>query len=301
MLDIARSIFKITSMTLQEFNLLDKEAARKLLATTCGSNTWQSFMMDRFPFNSETELVTSAGEVWYYGCSRPDWIEAFSQHPRIGDVSHLAERFPETKELAVAEQASVKTAPADVLEQLAKANDLYEAKFGFIFIVFATGKSAAEMLRILKDRSVNNYEEELLIAMGEQLKITVQRMKTVLTHAAWDTVKGSQLTTHVLDTTLGKPGINMTVRLKHFVNDRWQTLAQGVTNAEGRISDILPSGKNVLPGNYKMVFETFNYFRVNNINGFYPEVEIFFTVADDCHYHVPLIINPFGYSTYRGS
>jgi hydroxyisourate hydrolase len=288
-------------MNLTEFNKLDKAAAKELLATTCGSAKWQQLMMDQFPFASEKQMVKAAVEYWYHYCSREDWIEAFSHHPKIGDIQNLAERFPETKHLANHEQAGVKTASHDVVELLAKANDLYEAKFDYIFIVFATGKSAAEMLRILQDRSSNTHDEELVIAIGEQLKITIQRFKKILPDADWSAVQPSQLTTHVLDTTLGRPAQEMTIRLKHFVNEGWFTLAQGVTNADGRVADLLPSEKKVLPGNYKMVFETARYFKANNTVGLYPAVEICFTVSDEAHYHIPLLLNPFGYSTYRGS
>ena len=288
-------------MTLTKFNTLEKSAAQELLATTCGSGRWQSLMMERFPFASEMEMVKTAADIWYDSCSREDWMEAFAQHPKIGETKNLEEKFPATKHLASSEQAGVKTAPKDMIDLLAKANDLYEAKFGFIFIVFATGKSAAEMLRILQDRSSNHYEEEIIIAIGEQLKITIQRFKKIMDAADWGSVKPSQITTHVLDTSAGCPAMNMTIRLKHFVNNAWYTLAQGITNADGRLADLLPSGKNAVPGNYKMVFETSNYFKVNSIKGFYPVIEINFTVWDETHYHVPLLLNAFGYSTYRGS
>ena len=157
------------------------------------------------------------------------------------------------------------------------------------------------MLRLLNDRIKNSHEEELGIAMGEQHKITIIRFRKLLDKADWKILKVSQLTTHVLDTSLGKPGKDITIRLKHMPGGSWQTMAQGITNADGRIGDLLPPNKNVAPGNYKMVFETGDYFKTNNIKGFYPAVEIEFTVFDDGHYHVPLLINPFGYSTYRGS
>lgn len=288
-------------MNLTEFNQLDRTTAKELLATTCGSAKWQDLMLEQCPFTNEVDMVKAAVEFWYHYCDREDWLEAFSQHPKIGDTQNLAERFPETKHLAGNEQAAVKGAPKDIIELLANANDLYEAKFGYIFIIFATGKSAAEMLRILQDRSSNTHEEEIVIAIGEQLKITIQRFKKILPDADWSAVHPSQLTTHVLDTTLGRPAQEMTIRLKHFVNNGWFTLAQGVTNADGRVADLLPPEKNVLPGNYKMVFETARYFKANNITGLYPGVEICFTVSDDAHYHIPLLLNPFGYSTYRGS
>ena len=288
-------------MTLAEFNALDKAKAAELLATTCGSVCWQTKMLERMPFANEAELVKTAVEVWYDQCGRNDWIEAFAQHPKIGDIKSLAERFPATSQLAGQEQQDVSSASEEILTQLSKANDLYEAKFEYIFIVFATGKTAAEMLRILQDRSSNNYEEELIIAMGEQLKVTIQRFKKIINEAQWHTVSIGQLTTHVLDTTTGQPAAGMTIRLKHYVNNTWYTLAQGVTNKDGRVGDFLPPEKNVLPGNYKMCFETFNYFRAQGIEGLYPKVEIDFTVKDDSHYHVPLLLSPFGYSTYRGS
>ena len=137
--------------------------------------------------------------------------------------------------------------------------------------------------------------------MGEQHKITILRFKKLIDEGNWQSLKVSQLTSHVLDTSLGKPGQNITIRLKRYLDGSWQTITQGVTNADGRVGDLLPPNKYISPGNYKMVFETENYFSANGIKGFYPEVEITFTVFDESHYHVPLLINPFGYSTYRGS
>lgn len=288
-------------MTLNEFNHLPASEAKELLATACGSANWQNLMMQSFPFADEAALIKRAMEVWYYGCSREDWLQAFSQHPKIGDLNSLADKFPTTSHLAGNEQATVQSAPQDVIAQLAHANDLYEAKFGFIFIVFATGKSAEEMLRLLYDRSPNSEEEELIIAMGEQLKITQQRFKKIIADGNWQQVSSSQLSTHVLDTHLGKPAAGITIRLLHFVNNTWYTLAQGVTNKDGRVGDLLPAEKKVLPGNYKMVFSTAAYFKVQELSGFYPKVEIDFTVSDDAHYHIPLLLNAFGYTTYRGS
>lgn len=286
-------------MTLSEFNQLPQTSLRELLATTCGSKCWQSNMTEKFPFTSEAELVKTAVQVWYDACGRQDWIEAFSQHPKLGDLQSLAERFPTTSQMAGLEQKDVSTASHDILTQLSKANDLYEAKFEFIFIVFTTGKTAAEMLRILQDRSSNNYEEELIISMGEQLKITIQRLKQIISAGNWEDVRISQLTTHVQDTTTGKPAAGMTIRLKHCVNNSWYTLAQGVTNKEGRIGNFLPPGKNVLPGNYKMCFETFHYFRAQAVVSFYPKIEIDFTVSDDNNYHLPLSLSALGYATHR--
>ena len=280
-------------MTLNDFNKLDSETAAKELFACCGSERWVSLMMQQFPFASEKEMVDMATAFWYGTCVAADWLKSFTHHPKIGDTKSLKEKF------AGKEQAGVAVASNELIEALAAANDEYETRFGFIFIVYATGRSAGEMLKLLQDRIKNNYAEELNIAMGEQQKITVIRFKKLLTGSDFQFLTMSQLTTHVLNTSIGKPAAAITVRLMNKENNNWQTIAQGVTDADGRISDLLPPEKKLTPAVYKLVFETGNYFAANNIKGFYPEVEIQFSIVDDGHYHVPLLINPFGYSTYR--
>jgi hydroxyisourate hydrolase len=287
--------YKNVIMTLSDFNKLGKEEAAGLLFSCCGSAKWVSQMIGEFPFTNEVDLVSKAEAMWYEQCTETDWLEAFTHHPRIGDVKSLAEKF------AGKEQAAIGSASNEIIEVLLNANTYYEKTFGFIFIVCATGKRAEEMLRLLHDRISNNRNEELDIAMGEQHKITIIRFVKMIDEGNWQNLKPGQLTTHVLDTSVGKPGRDISIRLKHLVKGSWNTMAQGITNKDGRIADLLPANRNVKPGNYKMVFETGNYFETNNTRGFYPEVEITFTVFDDGHYHVPLLLNPFGYSTYRGS
>jgi 5-hydroxyisourate hydrolase/2-oxo-4-hydroxy-4-carboxy-5-ureidoimidazoline decarboxylase len=281
-------------MTIKAFNKLSKTEKAKLLMSCCGSSAWVEMMINRSPFANEADLVDSAIAAWYNGCTSSDWLESFTHHPKIGDVKNLAKKF------AGKEQASVASASKKIITALANANKEYEAKFGFIFIVCATGRSASEMLRLLEDRLSNTIGEELHIAMGEQMKITILRLMKVVTDADWN-LKSGQLTTHVLDTAIGAPGKDISVRLQMPVGGAWQTIAQAITNKDGRIGDLLPAQRNLAPGNYKLVFDTGSYFATKKIKGFYPEVEIQFTVFEDAHYHVPLLINPFGYSTYRGS
>lgn len=282
-------------MTIKAFNKLSKAEKAKQLMSCCGSSTWVDLMLKQFPFAGEKDLVDAATDIWYNQCNSPDWLESFTHHPKIGDVKSL------TKKFAGKEQASVAAATKKTITALANANTEYEAKFGFIFIVYATGKSATEMLRLLEDRLANTIGEELHIAMGEQMKITILRFQKLITDGDWSFFKPGQLTTHVLDTAIGKPGKDISIRLQIPVNGVWQTIAQAITNADGRIGDLLPAQKKLPHGNYKLVFDTGNYFASQKIKGFYPEVEIQFIVFDDAHYHVPLLINPFGYSTYRGS
>ncbi len=112
----------------------------------------------------------------------------------------------------------------------------------------------------------------------------------------------SQITTHVLDTALGQPAKGITIRLEKPAGiDKWEVIASGVTNDDGRIADLLKEGQILMPGIYRMVFETGPYLEANHVPGFYPVVPVIFETKDTSHYHIPLLLNPFGYSTYRGS
>jgi 5-hydroxyisourate hydrolase/2-oxo-4-hydroxy-4-carboxy-5-ureidoimidazoline decarboxylase len=282
-------------MTLSNFNNLDKASAKQNLFACCGSEKWASAMMNNFPFASEKQLVDLSAKIWYDECSESDWRESFTHHPKIGDVKSLTEKF------AGKEQAGVAVATQETIQALANANTDYENKNGFIFIVCATGKSATEMLALLNDRLQNTAEEELHIAMGEQQKISIIRFTKLLTDADFSFLKVSQITTHVLDTSTGIPGKEISIRLQALRNNVWQTIAQGITNNDGRIPDLLPQERNLKPDTYKMVFDIGNYYSEQNTKTFYPKVEIIFSTFDETHYHVPLLVNPFGYSTYRGS
>lgn len=111
----------------------------------------------------------------------------------------------------------------------------------------------------------------------------------------------SQITTHVLDTSSGKPAKGIRIQLLKQENDKWQSLAEGVTNDDGRIQDLLDKETKLEKGVYRMDFQTGNYFTNKKLKCFYPHVEIIFNIDSDDHYHIPLLLSPFGYSTYRGS
>ena len=151
------------------------EAARDLLRRACGSTGWVDRMMLRRPFASNAALHAAARDVWF-ALGEDDWLEAFRHHPKIGDRASLEARFPKTHDLSATEQAGVTSARADTLDALAEANAIYLERFGFIFIVCATGKSAEEMLQLLRDRLSNDRATELLIAAEEQAKITALRL-----------------------------------------------------------------------------------------------------------------------------
>ena len=131
--------------------------------------------MARRPFANDAKLLFAARNEWF-GLVESDWLEAFSHHPRIGDRAALEARFPNTHDLSSKEQASVGEAHEDVLSALAEANNAYYDKFGFIFIVCATGKTADEMLALLQTRLGNERAAELRIAAEEQARITALRL-----------------------------------------------------------------------------------------------------------------------------
>lgn len=109
------------------------------------------------------------------------------------------------------------------------------------------------------------------------------------------------ITTHVLDTSIGKPGRAIAIELERIEHGQWQLVGGGVTDDDGRLRTLTPAGP-VAPGTYRIRFQTGAYFTAQSTPGFFPVVEIQFTVVDGAqHYHVPLLLNPYGYSTYRGS
>jgi len=137
-------------------------------------------MVAIFPVAAAETLLHQASAIWNT-LSETDWCEAFSHHPKIGgDVVALRQKFASTSAWAEGEQASVKQASQAKLEALAAGNTEYEQKFGYIFIVCATGKTAEEMLALLQARLPNRPVDEIKIAMGEQDKITRIRLEKLL-------------------------------------------------------------------------------------------------------------------------
>jgi 2-oxo-4-hydroxy-4-carboxy-5-ureidoimidazoline decarboxylase len=151
------------------------EDTRAFLTTCCGSTRWVERMLERRPFGSDAELLAAARSEWF-ALTPDDWREAFGHHPKIGDRESLRARFPDTADLAAHEQRGVAAASDATLDALAAANRVYEETFGYIFIICATGKTAAEMLALLRDRLANDPQTELRIAAEEQAKITQLRL-----------------------------------------------------------------------------------------------------------------------------
>jgi 2-oxo-4-hydroxy-4-carboxy-5-ureidoimidazoline decarboxylase len=161
-------------------NGLPYEQARDEFMRCCGSSRWADGMARARPFKNAAAVYAEAGWLWSQ-TGPDDWQEAISHHPRIGDVSKLRERFKATGAWSEQEQKGVQGAGDEVLHALADANREYEARFGFIFLICATGKSAQEILEHVKDRLNNPPALELRIAAGEQAQITRLRLEKLLT------------------------------------------------------------------------------------------------------------------------
>lgn len=159
-----------------QINKLDKNAAAASLKNCCGSQRWLDAMILSLPFDSFEQMVAKSEEIWW-SLTSEDWLEAFCHHPKIGDISSLREKFAASKAWAEGEQSGCAAASEQILQQLAQGNAAYEKKFGYIFIVCATGKSADEMLKLLNERLKNDAAQEILVAAAEQVKITTIRLE----------------------------------------------------------------------------------------------------------------------------
>ena len=112
----------------------------------------------------------------------------------------------------------------------------------------------------------------------------------------------SAITTHVLDTSKGRPAAGVPITLLLGDGGEWRELGRGVTDGDGRLRTLMPAGSAATAGTYLLRFDTAAYFAATGVEAFYPEVRVVFTVPlDGGHYHVPLLLSPYGYSTYRGS
>jgi allantoinase len=166
------------SMTVQQLDPLDDIAAWELLQRCCGARRWLETMMASRPFG-DPEALALASRQAFEGLEERDWLEAFAAHPKIGDREGATANGADSAAalLAASEQASTALASADTLARLAQRNLEYERRFGFIYIVFASGKSSEQMLALLEQRLANDRVTEIQNASREQAKITARRLQ----------------------------------------------------------------------------------------------------------------------------
>lgn len=166
-------------MSIDAFNALADTAAAEALGRCCVSRRWIEGVLAGRPYADDVALREAARRSWLQ-LGEEDCLEAFEGHPKIGDIHSLRAKYAASGDLAAQEQAGVAQADDALIERLAAGNAEYERRFGFIFIVCATGRSAAEMCTLLERRLHNDRDKELRIAADEQLKILMIRLEQLL-------------------------------------------------------------------------------------------------------------------------
>ena len=168
--------------TVPEFDDLPAARAAELLRPCCGASRWVAEMVARRPFGTLDELLAGADEVWW-SLGPDDWREAFAHHPRIGERTAAVTQDARGAAWSAGEQAGVAAASGDARAALAEANREYEARFGHIYLVCATGRGAEELLAAARARLANDAESELRVAAEEQRRITRLRLEKLFTEA----------------------------------------------------------------------------------------------------------------------
>ena len=159
------------TLSISELDAMSEQDVAAVFRECCGASRWVDGMTDRRPFRSRDSVLSAADEEWNK-CGERDWFEAFSHHPRIGDSTATG--------VAAAEQAGARGVGTVVQDELRRVNQAYEEKFGHIYIVCATGKSADEMLEIARQRMNNDPATELRISAEEQRRIMHVRLRKLL-------------------------------------------------------------------------------------------------------------------------
>ncbi|XP_075517468.1 uric acid degradation bifunctional protein TTL-like isoform X1 [Primulina tabacum] len=322
----------------------------------CGSVKFAKEMASAGPFSSYQEAVGAASETWFNKVDVNGWLEAFSAHPQIGESPSKAHKSPTSAQWSKGEQSTaLATATDTTLQELYEWNARYRQKFGFVFLIFASGRSTPEILAEMKRRYQNRPIVEFELAAKEQMKITELRLSKLFSanataasttniQYASDVAKVGEdrvscisghlgaakeipaeksaetftrtrppITTHVLDIARGSPAAGIEVLLETWDNNQsrplfgqmdssrnWKLQGSSTTDKDGRSGQLMKMVDNLNPGIYQISFNTGKY----NPAGFFPYVSIVFEVRDSQkleHFHVPLLLSPFSFSTYRGS
>ncbi|XP_010453339.2 PREDICTED: uric acid degradation bifunctional protein TTL isoform X2 [Camelina sativa] len=300
----------------------------------CGSSDFAKLMVDSAPFESLEAAIYTARDIWFNLVNVTAWLEAFSAHPQIGDTPSSSINSDFARRSKAEQSTAFASTSSSALKELADWNVRYKKKFGFIFIICASGKTHAEMLAALKERYENRPIVELEIAATEQMKITELRMAKLFSdkarvvseadsssspisttpQAKSKAIKRSRppITTHVLDVSRGAPAAGVEVHLEvwsgttngpsfgHGGGGVWSSVGTSATDKDGRSGPLMDLVEALNPGTYRISFNTAKYCP----GCFFPYVSIVFRVTESQkfeHFHVPLLLAPFSFSTYRGS
>ncbi|WP_310648873.1 MULTISPECIES: 2-oxo-4-hydroxy-4-carboxy-5-ureidoimidazoline decarboxylase [Curtobacterium] len=265
-------------MDLSDFDSAPAADARTTALGWAAVPAWADALVAGRPYRSVPTLVAAATEAaaaW----TATDLDTALAEHPRIGERT--------TEPTSAREQGAMATAQDDVAAAIARGNAAYEERFGRVFLVRAAGRTPEELLAELERRLAGDPEPEVAEATAALADIAVHRIRA--------TFGVPHLTTHVLDARTGTPAAGVALTLR---TAEGEVLATGETDADGRAG----LGPDVLPqGELELRFDTGAHHRATGVPSFHPYVVVAFTVSGTDHLHVPLLLSPFAYSTYRGS
>ncbi|XP_015895634.1 uric acid degradation bifunctional protein TTL isoform X2 [Ziziphus jujuba] len=324
------------------------------LVACCGSTRFAQELAKASPFSSLEEAIAAARDVWFNKVDVNGCLQAFSAHPQIGQQTPSSSAHPTSAQWSKGEQSTAfATATTSSLQQLAEWNARYYQKFGFVFLICASGRSTEEILAELKKRFPNRPIVEFEIAAQEQMKITELRLAKLFSSKAKETSTGDHypaavakkaedrvsiigghltaasevsagktiqapsrtrppITTHVLDVSRGSPAAGVEVYLEIWKGPHprpvfgesdaggWVFQGSSTTDNDGRSGQLMSIVDVVNPGIYRISFNTSKYCPT----GFFPYVSIIFEIKESQkreHFHVPLLLSPFSFTTYRGS
>lgn len=280
---------------LDGFNRQPEPDAEAALLECLGVPRWAGAVAAGRPYGSREALLAAAREA-AEGLTDAELDAALARHPRIGERPGGDGREAGWSR---SEQGGVDAGDPVLAAALRAGNLEYERRFGHVFLIRAAGRSGQEMLRELNGRLLNDAAAERDVVRRELTDIALLRLAKVLD--AW--APGTTVSTHVLDSTTGRPATGVGIRLERRDGDGWRPVGAGATDDDGRLRTLAPDG--VPPGTYRLTFATGEWFATAGRETFYPEVTVTFTVAagaaEPPHLHVPLLLAPFAYSTYRGS
>ena len=309
---------------LAELNEAPAEEAERGLLACCAAPRWAAVVMAGRPY-ADLAALHAMSDAALAALDWGDIEQALAAHPRIGERAQGAGREADWSRR---EQSAAATGDAAVRAALTAGNVEYEQRFGHVFLVCATGRSAAEILAALQGRLGNDEATERGVVRDELAKIVRLRLARLAGSGAGGAAppgrrdregagiggsaarpadadatpegRAAAVSTHVLDAARGQPAAGLAVRLERRVGDGaadaggWRQVAGGHTDADGRLG-----GWAATPGTHRLVFDTGSYL---GEDAFYPEVVITFRISGaGQRYHVPLLLSPFAYSTYRGS
>jgi len=268
------------------------EDLRAQLTTCLAVPRWVREVMAGRPYADRAALLAAADRA-AATLTTDEVAAALAGHPRIGE--HATGAGPAAL-LSRSEQAGVDSAAA---EEFVAANQEYERRFGHIYLVCAAGRGGQDLLADLRTRLGNDRDTELTVVASELRKIARQRLEKVADGLLVPRTR-SAVTTHVLDTASGLPAAGVPVRLEAY--DTGATLGTGVTDADGRCHRLGPDRLDA--GVYRLVLDTEAYLSAldDDTPAFFPEVTVSFRISDpNRHHHVPVLLSPFSFTSYRGS